>query len=59
MTDKIIIRAREMFVASCLRSVPVERAALNGAYDNGTWVKQFIPAAEAEALRRLEEAEGE
>jgi hypothetical protein len=32
-----------------------ERAFMNGAYDHGTDVTQFIPQAEAELIRRRTE----
>ena len=57
MEIEIIALARQMFVTSCHRSHVVEKAALNGAYDKGTWITQFIPAAEIQILKNRAEME--
>jgi len=46
MTDAIILKARELAVESKLHGHVVERAILNGAYDKGTLVTQWLPEAE-------------
>lgn len=58
LTD-IVERARELFVQAKLRGVVVERAAENGWYDKGTYITDFIPQAEIEALKKQEEANDE
>ncbi len=55
MTDPIIREARERFIASHPRSAIIERAARNGAYDNGSWIQDQVRAV----LRDRKEAEGE
>lgn len=59
MEIEIIDLARQMFVESCHRSHVVEKAALNGAYDKGTWITQFIPAAEIQVLKNRAEMESD
>lgn len=39
-----------------LRGVVVERAALLGRYDNGTWIKDLLPRAETELLKERPES---
>jgi hypothetical protein len=59
LAKEILVVARQMFVESCHRSHVVEKAALSGAYDKGTWITQFIPAAEIQVLKHREEMESE
>lgn len=62
MTDtnkEIMAIARRKFVAEKTWGHVVERAALLGAYDNGTYVQKHIPEAEREFLRTREESHDE
>lgn len=59
MADPITIRARRLFVASKTWGYVVERAALRGAYDEGSYIRDFMPQAEREILKeRPENVEG-
>ncbi len=55
MDRAIIELARQMAVDHFKPSMIRERAFMNGAYDHGTDVTQFIPQAEAELIRRRTE----
>lgn len=59
MTDPIIIKARELFVAAVKPGYVRERAALSGAYDEGTDIQRFIPEAERILIANRPEAEPE
>ena len=59
MTDLTVAKARQLFVTDKLRGVVVERAALLGRYDNGTWITDLLPRAETELLKEREEANDE
>ncbi|NBC37324.1 hypothetical protein GTZ99_12265 [Novosphingobium sp. FSY-8] len=53
--DPITIRARELFIAAQPRGLVVERAARNGAYDGGSYIRDYMD----EARRQIEaEAKG-
>ena len=56
---EILKIARQMFVDESKRGNILVRAALNGAYDNGTYIQQYMDAATAEFLRRREETHDE
>jgi len=56
MTDPIIQRARELAIENRQPGVVVERAVRNGAFDNGSYVKDWIPQAERDVLANREEA---
>ena len=56
MENEIIKRARQMFVERNKVSAILERAALSGAYDNGTYIQQYLAEAEAELLRNKAES---
>jgi hypothetical protein len=43
MTDRIIIRARELAIENMRPGLVVERAIRNGAYDKGTLITRWIP----------------
>jgi hypothetical protein len=53
--EAILAIARRMFVESQLLGHVRERAALLGAYDNGTDIQQYVEAATKEYLKRGEE----
>ncbi len=55
MTDRIIIRARELAIENRRPGLVVERAVLNGAFDRGTYVKDWLTQAEREVLANREE----
>ncbi len=60
MEREVLKLARQMAVDHFKPSMIRERAFLNGAYDHGTDVTQFIPAAEVELIRqRTENTEAE
>lgn len=56
---EILAIARRKFVAEKTWGHVVERAALLGAYDNGTYIQRHIPDAEREFLRAREEGHDE
>ena len=56
---EVLAIARQKFVAEKTWGHVVERAALRGAYDNGTYIKKYIPEAEREYLKAREEAHDE
>jgi hypothetical protein len=51
MTDPLILKAREIALREKPRSHVVERAFNAGAYDKGSWVKDWLPQAEIELLK--------
>lgn len=57
MTDQteIMTLARQMAIESKLLGRTLVTAIESGQWDNGNYVKQFIPAAEAELIRRRAE----
>ncbi len=55
MTDRIIIRARELAIENRRPGLVIERAVLNGAFDRGTYVKDWLTQAEREVLANREE----
>jgi len=55
MEQKIIHRAREIFVERNGVGRVREIAALNGAYDQGTDITQYLQDAERDVLRDMEE----
>ena len=57
--EQILQIARQMFVDESKRGNILVRAALNGAYDNGTYIQQYMDAATTEFLRRREETHDE
>lgn len=57
--QQILQIARQMFVDADKRGNILVRAALGGAYDNGTYIQQYMDAATAEFLRRREEIHDE
>lgn len=59
MTDPVIIKARELFLAAKKRGQVHVTAAPLGWYDKGSWIKDFIPQAEIELLKEQEEANDE
>lgn len=59
MTDPIIIKARELFVEAVKPGFVRERAALLGAYDEGSDIKQFMLEAERILIANRPEAETE
>ena len=60
MTNPAIILARQIFVDRHKPSQVREIAALNGAYDSGTDITQYLPEAEEWLLRHpVEVTEGD
>ena len=59
MTDPTVAKARQLFVSEKLRGHVVERAALLGAYDKGTYITDLLSMAEMELLKEREEANDE
>jgi hypothetical protein len=57
--EQILQIARQMFVDADKRGNILVRAALQGAYDNGTYIQQYINDATREFLRRREEIHDE
>jgi hypothetical protein len=55
MTDRIIIRARELAIENMRPGLVVERAIRNGAYDKGTMITKWIPVVLANREEVIEE----
>jgi hypothetical protein len=56
MTDPTVAKARQLFVSDKLRGHVVERAALLGAYDKGTYITDLLARAETELLKERPES---
>ena len=56
MTDPTVAKARQLFVSEKLRGHVVERAALLGAYDRGTYITSLLARAETELLKERPES---
>ncbi len=56
MTDPTVAKARQLFVSDKLRGHVVERAALLGAYDKGTYITDLLVRAETELLKERPES---
>lgn len=52
---EILALARDMAMATKVEGSSNWKAIKGGHWDNGNYVKQFIPAAEAELIRRSAE----
>lgn len=53
--EAVLIRARQIFLQRNRVGLVREIAAINGAYDNGTDIQQYIEEAERDVLRAREE----
>lgn len=49
--EAILMIARKMFIDAKLPSAIIERAALSGAYDKGTWITDYIERATLKFLK--------
>ena len=55
MTDPILIKARELFIASRHWGRVLETAARNGFYDSGSYIQQHMDEAARAVLRERKE----
>jgi hypothetical protein len=54
-SEAVLIKARELAIENMRPGLVVERAVLNGAFDRGTYVKDWLTQAEREVLANREE----
>lgn len=59
LNEKVMEKARKLFLASKKWGLVHVEAAPKGWYDKGSWIKDFIPQAEIELLKEQEEANDE